>query len=185
MTNTKTCTKCGQIKTLNEFGNHARHSDSKSSSCLPCDRIRRAETRVRNKDAIKAQQADNYQRNRAKRIQATKVYQSDLINWQKKLESNKRWRNKNHALMASYQRRRRAKMLANGIYTITNKELDALYAKPCIYCGSIYKIEIDHVMPIARGGNHGIGNLAPACINCNRSKRDLFVMEWRLKTISK
>jgi 5-methylcytosine-specific restriction endonuclease McrA len=60
-------------------------------------------------------------------------------------------------------------------------EIKALQSKPCLYCGSTKQIEIDHIIPIARGGRHSIGNLAPACRACNRSKTDYLVMEWRRK----
>jgi len=39
----------------------------------------------------------------------------------------------------------------------------------CLYCG-VGGGEVDHVIPIARGGGHEISNLAPACRGCNRRK---------------
>lgn len=49
----------------------------------------------------------------------------------------------------------------------------------CAYCGSDDRIEVDHVIPISRGGRHAIGNLVPACIYCNRSKNDSLLIEWK------
>lgn len=40
-------------------------------------------------------------------------------------------------------------------------------------------IEVDHLIPISRGGNDERSNLAPACGPCNRSKRDLTPEEFR------
>lgn len=58
---------------------------------------------------------------------------------------------------------------------------DALSAfdKKCPYCGKDHyrvgirdKIEIDHFIPIARGGQHVPWNLLPICKECNRKKKD-------------
>lgn len=49
----------------------------------------------------------------------------------------------------------------------------------CSYCGDRGPVEIDHIIPIARGGAHREGNLAPACRNCNQSKLSKLLYEWR------
>jgi hypothetical protein len=38
--------------------------------------------------------------------------------------------------------------------------------------------EVDHITPVAKGGVHEWGNLAPACAGCNREKSDLDMSEW-------
>jgi len=32
-------------------------------------------------------------------------------------------------------------------------------------------MEIEHVIPISKGGTHAMGNILPACHDCNSSKR--------------
>ena len=76
--------------------------------------------------------------------------------------------------------RRRARAENNGIFSITNKEKLQLYASVCFYCGSNKSIQIDHVIPLARGGRHSIGNLVAACAKCNNQKKARYIMEWRL-----
>lgn len=50
----------------------------------------------------------------------------------------------------------------------------------CRYCGvRAGRLECDHVIPVARGGEHSADNLATACFPCNRSKRDKLIEEWR------
>jgi hypothetical protein len=50
----------------------------------------------------------------------------------------------------------------------------------CQYCGTRGgRLECDHVYPVSRGGSNDLGNLATACLPCNRSKRDKTVSEWR------
>lgn len=41
---------------------------------------------------------------------------------------------------------------------------------PCSYCGSLME-HVDHIVPIARGGNGGWDNLTAACAPCNLRKQ--------------
>lgn len=80
--------------------------------------------------------------------------------------------------------RRRAR-IARVLATLTTAEWEAIlnaadYA--CIYCGSRKQISIDHLTPIARGGDHTADNVAPACMPCNRSKGTQVVAEFLAET---
>ena len=47
------------------------------------------------------------------------------------------------------------------------------YGHRCLYCGATPKesrLEVDHVIPVARGGTNDIGNLVVACRECNIGK---------------
>lgn len=49
----------------------------------------------------------------------------------------------------------------------------------CVYCGKDEApFQIDHIMPVSRGGGDEIENLCLACPDCNLSKRDKTVEEW-------
>jgi 5-methylcytosine-specific restriction endonuclease McrA len=43
---------------------------------------------------------------------------------------------------------------------------------PCYYCGEIRLATIDHILPLARGGKHRIGNIQICCRACNSGKKD-------------
>jgi len=118
-------------------------------------------------------------------------------NKEKELARKKKWRDENKDLRKSYQKqyqkdnmfrwnddvaRRKSLRLKNGTFEITDKDMRGLYSSACTYCGSAEKISIDHVIPLSRGGAHGIGNLVPACLKCNLSKNAKTIMEWRLYT---
>jgi hypothetical protein len=47
----------------------------------------------------------------------------------------------------------------------------------CDYCG-FPATEVDHIVPVSRGGGLALSNLAPACHECNHEKRDQTVEEW-------
>jgi len=56
----------------------------------------------------------------------------------------------------------------------------------CHYCGLEFKpdeLTMDHVVPIARGGNSTKGNVVPACKDCNNRKKHLTPVEIALKEI--
>ena len=104
--------------------------------------------------------------------------ESYFRNRDKNLAAMKEWAQKNAAKVRNYQHVRRERAVQNGIFYITDKDLNRLVASPCAECGSTDRIEIDHIIPISRGGTHGIGNLQPLCYDCNRSKRSLLTIEW-------
>jgi hypothetical protein len=55
----------------------------------------------------------------------------------------------------------------------------------CKYCGQIGgRLEVDHVIPISKGGTNDLSNLTTSCRKCNRQKKDMSVEEflkWREK----
>jgi hypothetical protein len=71
--------------------------------------------------------------------------------------------------------RRARKYKSGGSYT--NDQIRELLKQQdwtCIYCSSSLreKRELDHIMPLARGGSNDIANLQWLCSPCNRKKRD-------------
>ncbi len=52
----------------------------------------------------------------------------------------------------------------------------------CVWCGCDLRqaeIEIDHLIPISKGGKHVQGNLILTCQKCNRQKSDAMPWEFR------
>lgn len=56
----------------------------------------------------------------------------------------------------------------------------ALFGNCCAYCGAKGEMEIEHVIPISKGGPHDSSNIVPACSRCNTSKRASMIEEWYL-----
>lgn len=49
----------------------------------------------------------------------------------------------------------------------------------CTYCGCRgVKMEIDHIVPVSKGGTNDIGNLTTACGPCNRKKSNKPLMDF-------
>lgn len=47
----------------------------------------------------------------------------------------------------------------------------------CAYC-QFPATEVDHIVPVSRGGGVALANLAPACLECNAEKGDRTPGEW-------
>jgi 5-methylcytosine-specific restriction endonuclease McrA len=92
---------------------------------------------------------------------------------------NKEYRKNNPEVLRAKAQRRRAKLKQNQTFYISKKQLKSLYSSNCFYCADKAQT-LDHVIPISKGGSHGVGNLVPACNHCNFSKAGRTIMEWRL-----
>jgi 5-methylcytosine-specific restriction endonuclease McrA len=154
----KICFKCKEKKSLDLFYRNSHNKDGLTSHCKECVNL------YNSKKKEEKREYDYYYRIRnRKRIKKVK----DLYHLN------------NRDLASDNRHTRRAKRYENGVFFIPRKELKKLYNSPCFYCGSLNKITIDHVIPISRGGTHGIGNLVAACAFCNGSKNSKFLIEWK------
>ncbi len=59
-------------------------------------------------------------------------------------------------------------------------------ASRCWYCGEVLNVagkqsfEIDHVIPVSRGGSSDPDNLVASCRSCNGEKADMTLKEFRI-----
>lgn len=92
------------------------------------------------------------------------------------------WRGRSSSLeLARGYRHARRAHIANVLATLTVAEWEAILEAAdhaCIYCGSHQQPTMDHLMPLARGGQHTAENVAPACLSCNDSKGAKTVAEF-------
>jgi 5-methylcytosine-specific restriction endonuclease McrA len=78
-------------------------------------------------------------------------------------------------------KRRKAQMRDSVAIQVTGKQIRARFAEfnhRCAYCGVDGNLHIEHVIPISKGGPHALGNIVPACKDCNFSKRDHDAERW-------
>ena len=40
----------------------------------------------------------------------------------------------------------------------------------CVNCGSTERLEVDHIINVARGGTHNLNNLQTLCHHCHKTK---------------
>lgn len=73
-------------------------------------------------------------------------------------------------------------------YTFYHSRLWKKHEGRCFYCRSLVNPDaqqIDHVVPICRGGLNAEWNLVPACRSCNASKGGLVASRWCFGTLLK
>lgn len=109
-----------------------------------------------------------------------KVRQWQLNNTEKTRAKWARWREANRekclkSNQISSSRRRALKRGSGGTHTIDDlREILAAQAGRCAYCKADLrriKKNVDHIMPLARGGSNGRSNLQYLCQPCNNIKR--------------
>jgi 5-methylcytosine-specific restriction endonuclease McrA len=157
----KLCTKCGEQKI--------------GLRCKPC---------------YNAQRRDWYARNREKEIARCSAYnkanpdvpaaamrKARANNPEKYATQFKLWRKSNSDLVAIYDANKRAKrriQIQATLNPITKDdwlEIKNKYKHHCAYClKPCKKLSMDHVVALARGGDHSASNIVPACIPCNTKK---------------
>lgn len=78
-------------------------------------------------------------------------------------------------------KRRKAMMRGSVAIQATGKQVRMRFQQfdnRCAYCGVTGDLHIEHVVPISKGGTHAIGNIVPACCDCNYSKKAHEVESW-------
>jgi len=200
----KTCTKCHTEKSVSQFyvarGKYV-------SACKECKTLQGKQYYIDNKETVKVKRAAYQKAHRAEQYVHTQAWRKN--NPDKAREAGRRqyannvehrravknaWRIENpEAIKSALERYRlqhlpkmaekahkyRARKRSNGVYQVSEKELIKLYSSSCIACGTTERVTVDHIIPIARGGRHSIGNLQPLCLSCNSSKNVKTMAEWK------
>jgi 5-methylcytosine-specific restriction endonuclease McrA len=76
--------------------------------------------------------------------------------------------------------RRMAHRRAGDLTSETQEYDTILRGDPCCYCGAPTK-EVDHIVPLASGGDGAWDNLTAACRHCNRSKHGAPLLHFLLR----
>lgn len=89
----------------------------------------------------------------------------------------RQWREKNPLRVKAAIRRRIGRLATapGGEFKATRTEYLqrlAYYGCICAYCAKAPATELDHAIPVSRGGGNWPANIYPACLKCNRSKHD-------------
>jgi len=192
---TQICPKCELDLTGDRFGIDKRMVTGLKSWCKDCNNKSAKKYYKINKIKINAKSAEWSKNNPELR----RLYSR---NWkarhpEKAKKSKQKWQAENKEKIAGqknawrllniekdrlYASNRRARKLNAGVFLLSDKDLKKLYNLPCVYCGNKCE-QIDHVIPLAKGGRHSIGNLTSSCRPCNQSKGSKFITEWKLSRV--
>lgn len=101
---------------------------------------------------------------------------------EKSRERARRWREENPDAVRLQTRKRRARKKGNGGEHSTADVLDLLTKQrsKCAECGKSIKdgYEVDHIMPLSKGGTDNRSNLQLLCKPCNQSKGAKHPIDW-------
>jgi hypothetical protein len=111
-----------------------------------------------------------------------------INNLEKSRESVRRSMRKRRSTEGAVKRevaRYRSLRKKSKVFLFTSRDDKRLLARQnnrCAYCDCLLTAKtknLDHVLPVSRGGSYGIANLVYACQSCNSSKSNKFLIEWR------
>lgn len=96
-----------------------------------------------------------------------------------------RWKAANKHKVVAYFHNRRERIRNNpGSIGVSPRDWERMLRRyrGCAYCHtSTVPLQMEHVIPVARGGRHAIGNVVPACAKCNQQKNGSLLIEWRYR----
>jgi hypothetical protein len=175
---TKTCSKCQEVKPLTDFYNHRPGKFGVSSRCKKCLKKKSKEWRKNNPEKRKEYKAQ-YDRNNSEKIKEyNKKWHEN--NPERVREIDRKYRKNNPEKDNSKNSKRKA-LIRNSI--VENVDLLQLYKNHKYICGicgkkidkklrwpNLNSISHDHIIPLSKGGSHTYYNIQPAHLGCNISK---------------
>ena len=170
----QTCSICKKTSEDVKFNKNTRR-------CISCEKVyhhnwykentEKEKKRVtlwmnENPERAKKYREISYHRNRDKILKLGKRWRNK--NKEKMAELKSTWRKKNPLKSQEYNNKRRVR----GGRSFTSDELEILISLYpfCLKCGTDKQLEVDHIVPLSKGGSNIITNLQMLCKSCNRSK---------------
>lgn len=186
----KVCTLCGESKDSSFFYKHKTNKSGLSSWCRPCTNAKVMqynscpEKKARKKEYDKKRMDEMSDEDR-KKIRE-RVIANYHANKPKKLAKINEWVKRNpearRAIANNYKHRRRAQE-SGGVSTARLRAWTDAQTKRCVWCSTDCQeaFHVDHVVPLSKGGEHELTNLAIACPTCNLRKSAKMPLEWALE----
>lgn len=161
----KTCSGCKKSKPLTDFGKMASAKDGLQGYCKSCKSSKYKEWAENNSERNKTRQAEWKRENRDQLAAYQREWTAN--NLDRAREINRRKYHKRRSLTKD--------TMIPGIW----KLLIEAYGEACLKCGSDDILTIDHIKPIALGGDNSFENLQILCKSCNSSKGHRSCVDYR------
>jgi 5-methylcytosine-specific restriction endonuclease McrA len=186
----KRCSNCGEIKPLDAFHISRANNDGRAYRCKSCFREYHAEYYAKHAEEVKEKRRARYAANpeadreyravNAERLheKAREYYQAHIEHKREKMRAYYRTPGGYDAICTGGHRRRARKASTQGSFDLSDlvairaAQTDKKGRLICWRCGKPIKgtPELDHWIPIAKGGRNDAGNLHYMHRTCNRSK---------------
>lgn len=175
----KTCTKCGHDKPITEFSEGARYAGGHYAQCKECRNQFATKYYAADPEKYRARSRRWYAANSDTALATGRAWRT--ANPEKMKAAVARWARANPDNVRARCAKRRALQSAapgRGISPAEWREILAGALGICAYCNERRRLELDHIEPLALGGEHDVDNAAAACKSCNSSKSDIPLLVW-------
>lgn len=156
---TQICCVCAQGKPLEDYHRDRKKKNGHSARCKECHRAYLQEWRRRNSSTLKTYDT---------------VYRA--VNRDRIRQNQNRYYARNKSAIKVKQRLREP-LRRGGREPGSIEYVAIIEHDPCAYCGHPSE-HIDHITPIAGGGNSSWTNLTASCAACNHSKNATPMLAW-------
>ena len=174
---TKTCKKCLRELSLDQFYANSSAKNGQRSGCKSCDNAASRAYYADNTDKVKRYAQVNSEKlaaYRKGRYESNKVRIAAVV---------RAWAQANPDRVTASVRRYHAQKIGASIGVIPHDikaRLVALYGPTCMApgCESV-DLELDHIVPLSKGGAHAVDNFQLLCGSCNASKGNRSSADYR------
>lgn len=172
----KKCSKCGEWKIITEFYRDNRLLNGHRASCKDCEKLYIVTYRALHKEKLtksKKEYRASHLEQGNERLRKYRATHSEQVK-----KHDREYYATHREQKAQRERAKRAWKKGVGGNGITAEQWERLkkdYCYLCAYCGQKKPLEMDHVIPLHRGGKHDISNVIPACKSCN-SRKGIFTL---------
>jgi 5-methylcytosine-specific restriction endonuclease McrA len=178
MIDVKKCSKCSELKPLSEFFKKKNGKFGRQSVCKIC-----MKEYDPTGESTRARSRAHYEANRELTLEKQKAYRASNA------ERIALYQSQYYLAHPGISREKYAKRRAleidamgdlpcNWVYVLLS-----YYGSSCLSCGSQENLEMDHVVPLSRGGMHDLSNMQILCRTCNRSKGNRNSNDYRTKIL--
>jgi hypothetical protein len=174
----KFCSKCGELKTLNDFSNNKAKFSGKEPKCKTCASKLGKKYHSQNIEKVHERTKRYRIENRENELERHRKYRK--VNREKVNAYSLKWSrlNVDKKRLITLKRRARKAALPDTITKEQTREILSYFGEGCALTGDS-NIHWDHVIPLATGnGGTILGNMIPLRSDLNHSKNDSNIFIW-------